>query len=95
MVMLGSTVFQVLVGASLLSSFALMVRPKFLQAIENLSTLFRMLALVVMFSVQLLANRNPLMISLHLSLRRLKTEQSVWYQTSILLSEPLNASQKT
>ena len=46
--------------------FVLMVWLKLSQAIENLSTLFCMLALVVAFSAQLLANRNLLMISVYI-----------------------------
>ena len=42
-----------------------MVRPKLSQAIENLSTQFCMLALVVAFSAQSLVNRNSLMISVY------------------------------
>ena len=43
--------------------FVLKRRPKLSQAIENLLTLFCMLALVVVFIVQLLTNRNSLTIS--------------------------------
>ena len=45
--------------------FVLMVKPKLSQAIENLSTLFCMLALVVVFSALSSTNEN---ISLHLGL---------------------------
>ena len=62
--------------------FMLMVWPKLSQAIENSSTLFCMLALVVAFSIQSSANRNLLTISVFIlvfawSLLRLKTELSV------------------
>ena len=75
-----------------------MIKPKLSQTVENLSTLFCMLALVVVaFSAQLSANRNSLTISVFTmvfvwSLLGLKTEPSVRYQMSIPLSEPLNAS---
>ena len=77
--------------------FVLMVWPKLSQAIENLSTLFWMLALVVAFSAQSSANRNSLTISIFTlvfawSLLRLKTELLVQYWMLIPLSEPLNAS---
>ena len=48
--------------------FVLMVRSKLSQAIENLSTLFCMLALVVAFSAQLSANKLVDSISLHFGL---------------------------
>ena len=77
--------------------FMLMIWPKLSQAIENLPTLFCMLALVVAFSAQSSANRNSLTISVFIlvfawCLLMLKTEPSVRHRMLILLSEPLNAS---
>ena len=74
-----------------------MVRPKLSQASENVSTLFRLLALVVAFSAQSSLNRNSLRIAvftlvLARNLLTLKTEPSVRYRMPIPLSEPLNAS---
>ena len=64
MVMVGSTYGFPGAGWCITSVFfVLMVRLRLSQAIENLSTLFCMLALVVVFSAQSLVNRNLLTIS--------------------------------
>ena len=96
--MLGSTYGFPGTGWCIISVFfVLTVRPKLSHAIAHLSTLFRMLALVVAFSTQSWASRNSLMIFVFAlvfawTFLRLKTEPSVRYQVSITLSKPLHAA---